>query len=558
MSSNPVGGKSLFTFKTPKQSSSLTQLSTLTPTPSDTVEIKPKKDEKTLLASLENYELPSFRLNEQDKANKIQSSSFNIRKPSSTPSTSETSEITKREKISSENKISNVKPTKELKPLPGKSRVMQFLDNDSDDDDNDKNQPKKETQSLFSIKKPVAATKSSKVDDLKFSSPSTSSTISKPSNSSSFTFKSTQKSDNNSQENKTVEIMSPSSSGSEKITIVSTPVEEIKSQCIKIDSGQIIKDYEILKEGKIMDMLDHQQLINEQLKFYKYYYEIHNQIPLSNYENIEGYDKSIVVKIKSMISNLNLRIKRKESSNQIASLVNGIKAKNKPTQHPDEDQFDVEEIMQDIQREKQISSGTYDNNYVDLSSPSTSSFQPRINMKSATNYSSQSAQPSSSINVDEDGWEVFDYTPIDKVNSSHSSSYNKQRDSIEFSIPDEPESNQPDLDNSSIGKFHEDIKNDGITGEFDKTYSFSQEIRHKFRETFGLREFRQNQLQAINATLMKEDCFILMPTGGGKSLCYQLPAVVSEGVTIVVSPLKSLIYDQVNKLNTLDVSKILF
>lgn len=128
-----------------------------------------------------------------------------------------------------------------------------------------------------------------------------------------------------------------------------------------------------------------------------------------------------------------------------------------------------------------------------------------------------------------------------------------QSPSVQKSMPKQV--SQITSGDAELGRFHHGIKNDGRTGEFDgHTFPHSKEMLQVFRQKFGLHEFRPNQLQVINAALVGHDCFVLMPTGGGKSLCYQLPAILNPGVSIVISPLKSLIFDQVQKLNSLDVS----
>ncbi|XP_055546842.1 recQ-like DNA helicase Blm isoform X2 [Wyeomyia smithii] len=249
-----------------------------------------------------------------------------------------------------------------------------------------------------------------------------------------------------------------------------------------------------------------------------------------------------------------------------------------------EEEEDIESIMERIREAELINNGRANQqniSTINLATPESSckpTSEPRITF-SAKETCLRNTQFIENVEtqVDDDGWQVYDPSQFDDPESiviadaserfesaaSFHQKNNQLRDAslgqllkdvgesqIERSTGKDKSQQKP----QPLGNFHSGVRNDGTTGEFDgMSYPHSNRLQIAFRETFGLRSFRPNQLQVINATLLGNDCFVLMPTGGGKSLCYQLPALLTEGVTIVVSPLKSLILDQVNKLSSLDI-----
>ncbi|MCK9338515.1 MAG: DNA helicase RecQ [Bacteroidales bacterium] len=75
-----------------------------------------------------------------------------------------------------------------------------------------------------------------------------------------------------------------------------------------------------------------------------------------------------------------------------------------------------------------------------------------------------------------------------------------------------------------------------------------KDIFKMLKKFFGFSNFKGNQLAIIQSLLSGKDCFVIMPTGGGKSLCYQLPALMSEGTAIIISPLIALMKNQVDAI----------
>ena len=78
--------------------------------------------------------------------------------------------------------------------------------------------------------------------------------------------------------------------------------------------------------------------------------------------------------------------------------------------------------------------------------------------------------------------------------------------------------------------------------------SIQVNLKEQLKNYFGFDKFKGNQEAIINSVLNGKDTFVIMPTGGGKSLCYQLPALIQPGTAIVVSPLIALMKNQVDSI----------
>jgi ATP-dependent DNA helicase RecQ len=76
------------------------------------------------------------------------------------------------------------------------------------------------------------------------------------------------------------------------------------------------------------------------------------------------------------------------------------------------------------------------------------------------------------------------------------------------------------------------------------------DLRGDLKKFFGFDSFKGMQEEVISTIMKGEDCFVIMPTGAGKSLCYQLPALISPGTAIIISPLIALMKNQVDAIRS--------
>uniref|UniRef100_A0A0N5B2S9 ATP-dependent DNA helicase n=1 Tax=Strongyloides papillosus TaxID=174720 RepID=A0A0N5B2S9_STREA len=188
-----------------------------------------------------------------------------------------------------------------------------------------------------------------------------------------------------------------------------------------------------------------------------------------------------------------------------------------------------------------------DDNYDDF-------YDDSIDFSDSNNQSSTNSNNTLNITGSSDNNVSKEYNPIDDTirhnnnisNNNISDDYHRFDDStIEGECEDDIYDEEVTFLKSDAKEFangHELLPQDKL-----------QEMNKVLNEVFGYSSFKEGQKEAIIAGLLREDVFVLMPGGSGKSLCYQVPAVIDLGITVVVCPLKGVFEDEVAMLTKLGV-----
>ncbi|KAI0371806.1 ATP-dependent DNA helicase [Pilatotrama ljubarskyi] len=150
--------------------------------------------------------------------------------------------------------------------------------------------------------------------------------------------------------------------------------------------------------------------------------------------------------------------------------------------------------------------------------------------------------------VEDDYWDAFDYAPLDAIEDPGPE---------KVLTPATPPATQPRALAAAPPGLP--LANPTVADPPDlKAKPYYARVKEALTTVFGLQEFRALQLKAICEAMDGKDVFVLFPTGSGKSLTFQLPAVCQDGMTVVVSPLKSLILDQHRALKENDIDAEIF
>ncbi|XP_014233989.1 Bloom syndrome protein homolog isoform X1 [Trichogramma pretiosum] len=297
-----------------------------------------------------------------------------------------------------------------------------------------------------------------------------------------------------------------------------------------------------------------------QIQAYDHFYNILCKVPQPLLANLPGYDAEVFERLKILVNNIKARVKQTNSRilkyNDDHISLSSDSQSSKPTYSASAELILPSKNAQNLTLKvgngniinKSVNTIGINNNWMNGSKTQIESL-PTCTAKTSVENKKNNIQSNYNKFIDED---ILKVDPNELIKKGFC-----WNDSEEFDDILAPGVNKEAVSNICAAQtvsFIGNVKDDGNDPNFNNfDFPHSRNLLHLFKNKFGLHQFRPNQLPAINAIILNLDCFILMPTGGGKSLCYQLPALLAPGITIVISPLRSLILDQTQKLSSLDI-----